>query len=231
MMRIHYLQHVPFEDLANIEVCLRQRGHDITGTRFFAGEPLPATYEIEGLVILGGPMSVHDEEHYDWLRAEKQFIEKAIDRGVPTLGICLGAQMIAEVLGGRVSRNPEPEIGWHPVKRVAGSGDCPYFGELPQEFHAFHWHGETFNLPPDCVHLAQSEACKTQAFRFEEHVLALQFHLESSAHSMENLLTHCADELRDAPFVQKAQSIRAQADEHLPKITPLMNQILSGFEF
>ncbi|MCC6144230.1 MAG: type 1 glutamine amidotransferase [Candidatus Hydrogenedentes bacterium] len=230
-MRIHYLQHVPFEDLANIETWLRSRGHEITGTRFFAGEALPAAYEIDGLVVLGGPMSIHDEDQYPWLVAEKQFVEKVVDKGVPTLGICLGAQLIAEVLGGRVTRNPEPEIGWHPVKRTQHCGDCRFFADLPDEFAAFHWHGETFTIPPDCVHLAESEACRNQAFRFEEHVLGLQFHLESSETSMENLLTHCGDELRDAPYVQRAEDIRTQSGAHLPRITPLMEKILVGFEF
>ena len=140
-MRIHYLQHVPFEGPANIALWAAERGHAVTGTRLFRGDPLPDVDCMDLLVVLGGPMNVDQHDGYPWLLEEKRLIGQAIDCGTSVLGICLGAQLAAAVLGARVQRNPHKEIGWFNVSLTGHGRTSGFFRGLPAEFIAFHWHG------------------------------------------------------------------------------------------
>ncbi|MBN1441715.1 MAG: type 1 glutamine amidotransferase, partial [Planctomycetes bacterium] len=146
-MRIHHLQHVPFEGLGTIEEWARSRGHEISRTRLHAGDPLPAPREVDWIVVTGGPMSVQDEERHPWLRAEKRCIAEMIAEGKTVLGICLGAQLVADALGARVARNRHREIGWFPVELVAEASCTGLFRGFPQRLDAFHWHGDAFDIP------------------------------------------------------------------------------------
>jgi len=210
-VRLHWLGHVPFEDAANIGVWAEKRGHTVTATKLYAAEPLPEVGAIDALAIMGGPMNVHQYGRYPWLRAEKRFIEQAIRIKIPVLGVCLGAQLIADVLGAKVAENPQVEIGWFPVHSTAAARESDVSDGLPTEFMAFHWHGDTFEIPAGGQHLAESEACANQAFAYGRSVLGLQFHLEYSQESILRMLTHCAHELIDAPFVQDREEIVAGA--------------------
>ncbi len=205
-MRIHYLQHVPFEGPANIAAWVVQRGHVLTGSHLLKGEPLPDLDDFDWLAVMGGFMSVHDEAEFPWLVPEKRLIAQALDRGKRVLGVCLGAQLLADVLGGRVYRAPEKEIGWFPVRRTAESAALLSFRDLPEEFVAFHWHGDTFDLPPGAVRLASSEACLNQAFEFGS-ALALQFHVESTSESVAALIRNCPDDLGSGRYVQSAEQM------------------------
>ena len=153
-------------------------------------------------------MNIYEEKEYPWLAAEKRFIEKAIRKDKIVLGICLGAQLLADVLGGRVVRNRYKEIGWFPVSlRPEGLESAP-FRNFPNVFPAFHWHGDTFSLPPGAAMLAESEACPAQAFSSNGgRILALQFHLESSIDSIRALIQNCSDELVDGEYIQSADAI------------------------
>ncbi|MBI5552102.1 MAG: type 1 glutamine amidotransferase [Desulfobacterales bacterium] len=215
-MRIHYLQHVPFEGLGHIETWARQQGHGLTATALFSGEPLPAPEALELLVIMGGPMGVYDSAEYPWLVREKRFIEQALAAKKKVLGICLGAQLMADVLGARVYKNRHKEIGWFPVTRTQGAQSPPWTGLLPEHFFAFHWHGDTFDLPAGAVHLAQSVACRHQAFFYPPAALGLQFHLESTQQSIEQLIFHCGHELVPEPCIQSEADIRGQYERIAP---------------
>ena len=138
--------------------------------------------DFDWLIILGGPMNIYEEDKYPWLSKEKEFIHQAIASDKIVLGICLGAQLMADVLGGKVQRNVHREIGWFPVKLMPESKASRIFRVLPEEFMALHWHGDTFELPPGAVHTAESQACKNQAFELGK-AIGLQFHLESSLDS------------------------------------------------
>ncbi|MFT3868263.1 MAG: type 1 glutamine amidotransferase [Nibricoccus sp.] len=207
-MNVHVLQHASFEGLAAIAPLLAARHAKISTTRFFENSTLPPLHDFDLVIAMGGPMSVNDEAEHPWLVAEKQFIRDAVRRGTPVLGVCLGAQLIASALGARVYRNAQKEIGWFPVEAVpvvAGStGFC-----FPARLDVFHWHGETFDLPPGATHLARSAACKHQAFQVGRRTLALQFHLEVTPAAVQAFVDHCGNELRHAPFIQPKPDLLA----------------------
>ena len=223
-MRAHYLQHVPFEGLGSIEAWLQTAGYDITSTRFHVSADLPEVGAIDLLVVMGGPMSVNDENEYPWLRDEKAFIRRVVTSGTPTLGICLGAQLIASALGAKVFPNAVKEIGWFPVQAAASTNDAAF--KFPEETTVFHWHGETFNLPPQAIQLAQSEGCQNQAFQIGQRVLGLQFHLETTPDSAQAIVSHCRDELTGGAFIQTEQEILSAPPERYHTVNSLMNDIL-----
>ncbi|MFW8601452.1 type 1 glutamine amidotransferase [Desulfobacterota bacterium M19] len=201
-MKIHYLQHVPFEGLGSIEIWARQHGSAISKTRLFNNEPLPNPGDINWLIVMGGPMNIYEEDKFPWLKREKDFIARVIKRGGRVLGICLGAQLIADVLGGRITANAEKEIGWWPI--IPDPGLSPGLREVfGRELTVIHWHGDTFSLPAGASRLAQSKVCRNQGFVYQERVLALQFHLETTRESLEKLIANSADELIEAPYIQQ----------------------------
>lgn len=223
-MRAHYLQHVPFEGLGSIGPWLETKGYEVTCTRFFESADLPAVEVCDLLVVMGGPMSVNDEAMFPWLVAEKRFVREFIHSGKPVLGICLGAQMIASALGARVFANPVKEIGWWPVHSVdARAGELFRF---PDTETVFHWHGETFDLPPGAVRLARSDACENQAFQIGASVIGLQFHLETTQASATQLVAHCGDELKAATYVQTAEQILSVKADRYAAINTLMGDML-----
>jgi GMP synthase-like glutamine amidotransferase len=208
-MRIHCLTHVPFEDAANISEWAKLRGHALKYTHLYRDEPLPTVESFDMLTIMGGPMGLYEDDIYPWLTTEKAFIRKAIDTGKKAIGICLGAQLLADALGGKVTENRQKEIGWHPIQLTPQEKQSSVFASLPNEMMVFHWHGDTFLLPPGAVKLASSGVCENQVFRYGDHVLGLQFHLEYSTDSIERMLSNCSEELTDAPYIQTADEIRS----------------------
>jgi GMP synthase (glutamine-hydrolysing) len=204
LMRIHVLQHVRHEGPGSIQAWARTRGHALTRTRQCDREPLPAPDSFDWLVVMGGPMSVHDEAAHPWLAGEKRLIGEAIRARKRVLGICLGAQLVAQVLGARVTRAAQKEIGWFPVRRAEGALASPFGSAVPAETAAFHWHSETFDLPPGAIRLASSEACENQAYDRGGRILGLQCHFEVTGDLAQDMIRHGAAELTEAPFVQRA---------------------------
>lgn len=223
-MRAHFLQHVPFEGLGSIEPWLRGTGYEISSTAFYDSAELPNAEDIDLLIIMGGPMSVNDEADYPWLIAEKQFIKQVIELEKPSLGICLGAQLIATAMGGSVSPNPVTEIGWFPIQAVEST--CETAFKFPNETTVFHWHGETFSLPAGAVHLAQSAGCKNQAFQLGHNVIGLQFHLETTPTSALAIVNHCNNELVNGKYIQTELEILGSPTEQYASINGLMSDIL-----
>ena len=223
-MRVHFLQHVSFEGPGSIDTWSRRAGMTVTCTRFHEEWELPDLRELDLLVILGGPMSVNDGMVHPWLAHERAFISRAIDAGTRVLGICLGAQLIASVLGATVHPNSEKEIGWFPVTGVASAGNAVY--RFPPSFHAFHWHGETFDLPEGAVPLARSAACAQQAFQVGRRVIGLQFHLESTPDAVRDLVDHCAEDLVPSRFVQSREEILGTSDNVYDTLHTMMSDLL-----
>lgn len=206
-MKSHYLQHVPFEGLGSIEPWVKKCDHTVTCSRLYLGDALPSVKTIDWLIIMGGPMSVHDEREYPWLADEEKFIERAIEADKTVLGICLGAQLLAHVLGTKVYPNANKEIGWFPVEKVSGQAAAGIGSVMADVMTAFHWHGETFDLPDGSIQLGRSEACENQAFIYEDRVVALQYHLETTRASAEALIKHCAHEIIEAPYIQTKEQM------------------------
>ena len=224
-MRAHYLQHVPFEGLGSIESWLVNAGYTISNTRFFDPTELPDAEEIDLLVIMGGPMSVNDEQEYPWLVDEKRFIKGVIQAGKPVLGICLGAQLIANSMGGSVFPNSVKEIGWFPIQSVRSEMASVF--RFPEETEVFHWHGETFSLPDGAIRIAKSLVCQNQAFQLGTHVIGLQFHLETTPDSAQAIVDNCRDELVEGEYIQTEAEILSPPPERYHAINSLMAEILT----
>lgn len=180
-MRVHWLQHAEHEDLGCIAPWLAARGADVSYTPLQAGVAPPASPDFDWLIVMGGPMNIYEHDVHPWLVPEKKLIRAAIDAGRTVLGICLGSQLIADVLGGPVTRNREPEVGWFDVTKEPAGRAHPLFVDWPDRFTAFHWHGDTFAIPPGATHLMRSEGCDHQAYAVGTKVVGLQFHLEVTA--------------------------------------------------
>jgi GMP synthase-like glutamine amidotransferase len=198
-----------------MEPWLRGRGHSLSYTHFHAGSLPPETgAPADWLIVMGGPMGVHDEADLPWLKAEKRAIRAALDRGAAVLGICLGAQLMADALGAAVGRNAHKEIGWHPVE-LSPEAKSTWLGEIfPAAFTPFHWHGDTFAIPAAAVPLGSSAACRNQGFLWNDRALALQFHPEVTPESLAALAVNCGEELavpggEQGRYVQDDAALRA----------------------
>jgi GMP synthase-like glutamine amidotransferase len=222
-MRAYVLQHVPFEDIGNIRYWLDQQQAEIHYCRIYANEPLPDLNAVDLLIVLGGPMSVNDESHYPWLKAEKAFLKQVIAAEIPVVGICLGAQLIACCQEGRVYSNYAKEIGWFNITTVPTTADVLV---LPHTMNVFHWHGETFELPPNAVLLASSEGCNNQIFQLGKRVIGLQCHLETTEENARSIVQHCADELVGGRFIQRADEILSTTEAQYQQLSEWMAQVL-----
>ena len=205
-IRIHCFQHVPFEGIGHIEEWAGKNGYSLSFTRFFEDIKLPHQDDFDWLIVMGGSMNIFDDS-LGWLNDEKIFVKEAIDSGKRVVGICLGAQLIAHVLGAKVYANNQKEIGWWPVIQTGAGKEHWLLKDFPEEFTTFHWHGDTFDTPKGAVNLLSSEATANQAFLYNDRVLALQFHFETTTRSLEEITSNCRDELIGAPFIQTEKEI------------------------
>lgn len=222
-MHIVCFKHVPFEGPAAIAKWAESRGHTLSCVEVYAGDPLPSHESYDMLVVMGGPMNIYEEDKYPWLAAEKAAIRAAIDSGKYAVGVCLGGQLIADVLGGPVSRGDEVEIGWLPIERTS---DCPESVALPDSLRVYHWHGDTLAIPEGAAHIASSEGCSNQAFLFDGRVLGFQCHLETTRESMNALIEACADEITDGRFIQSAETMQAEPDATFEAMQAVLFEML-----
>jgi GMP synthase-like glutamine amidotransferase len=226
-MNIHSIHHVAFEGLGSIESWIRQNNYSHTKTRTYLGEVFPAIEDIDLLIVMGGPMNIYEETQFPWLVAEKRFLDKAIGNNHKILGICLGAQLLADVLGARVFANRHKEIGWFPVETTEIARTSRVFASFPNSIETFHWHGDTFEIPQGAKHMARSTACENQAFIYDERIVGLQFHLETTLTSAQQLIANCADEIVAAPYIQTAPAILSDTGR-FEVINAAMNTMLDS---
>lgn len=229
-MKIHILQHVPFEGPGHILKWASEHGIELSYTLFFETVyQLPEIDQIDAVIIMGGPMSVYDESQYQWLLPEKAFIRGCILAGKKILGICLGAQLASICLGAGVYSASHKEIGWQQVQAIAQHSAGNWLSKLFEESPAvFHWHGESFDIPQGARDLLVSAANNHQAYLYQDKVLALQFHLEATRETIADLLLHCSADLIPSAYVQSAEEIKARLSS-VPLINKLMEKILSRF--
>ena len=225
-MRIHFILHVPFEGPGSIIDWAVEKNYPVSFTRTDEQMIFPPLDQFDLLIIMGGPMAVYDEETFPWIAEEKKFIHAAIDSAKKVLGICLGSQLIASVLGAEVYPHVRKETGWWPVEKTR---DHFLLEGIPAKFTAFHLHGDTFDLPPGAVQLFKSHACAQQGFAFKDHVAGLQFHPEIEISLLLNMLEHEEDDLSGGESVQTLEEIRKAADVHLALQKMIMATILENF--
>lgn len=229
-MRVQVIQHVPFEGPGLIGDWATECGHSIAISQAIA-EEYPPVDEVDFLVVMGGPMDADDEDASPWLVPEKRFIAEAISAGRLVLGVCLGAQIVAEVLGGRIVRADEREIGWYPVALTSDGGREPLFARWPDEVVVGHWHGDTFELPLGMEPALFSVATRNQAFVFDNRVVGLQFHLEWDDEALELLLDACSEDLEEGgAHVMTAEEFAEAAPRYLPECQELLFELLDSME-
>ena len=212
--RVYVFQHVACEDLGTFAEVLAAHGFQTDYVRLFAGDQFPDDWRTAAaLIFLGGPMSVNEESRYTYLAKEKAIISAALEQQMPTLGVCLGAQLLAAAAGSRVFPGVRPEIGWAPVSLTMEGRQDPMLSTLAQPAAVFHWHGETFDLPHGALRLAFSALTVNQAFRLGQTAYGLQFHLEVDAPMIESWLRTYPNDL-GADAEATARRIAADTHEH-----------------
>lgn len=228
-LRIHTLQHVAFEGLGCIEEWINTHDHSVTYTKLYENPTFPKIDDFDWLIIMGGPMGVYDEAIYSWLQKEKLFVKSAIENGKTVIGICLGSQLIAEVLGAKVYPNKQKEIGWLDIKKTENAEKHPLFALIEDEFTVFHWHGDTFDLPEGSIRMFSSEACINQAFIYNESVLGLQFHFEVTPQTLQDMVENGMQELVADKTIQTASEILTRT-EYVESNNEKMFKVLDYFE-
>jgi len=212
MEEIWIFQHDPLEDLGIFAQVLEAHHLSFRYVRLFQDEMPPEdSGAIRALVFLGGPMSVHEEAQYPFLKWEKTLIRTALKEGIPILGVCLGAQLIASATGAEVYPGNFKEIGWYPISITAQGQMDSLLGYLPEKPTVFQWHGDGFDLPKGALRLASSTHYDNQAFRLGRSVYGLQFHLEVTPSMIKQWIDHHWKELAQVPYISPD---KIRADTH-----------------
>jgi GMP synthase (glutamine-hydrolysing) len=224
------LRHMPHEPGGTLETAFALAGLDFH--YFDLYQEIPARLPLDeaaGLVVLGGPMNVDEVDQYPFLTLDVQWIEQALKRKLPFLGICLGSQLLAKTLGARVYPNRIKEIGWYPVELLPAACEDPIFTQSGART-MFQWHGDTFDLPSGAIHLARSPLCENQAFRYGRTAYGLQFHIEMTGGMIDDWLKtpdNCR-ELAELEYIDP-QIIRDRTPDELPRLQALAAQVFGRF--
>ncbi len=224
-MKIHCFRHTELAVSDYLPTWAANHGHSWECTLVPSAKRLPRLSDLDCLIVLGGPMSVWHEDMHPWLRVEKQYLEKVITAGKLLLGICLGAQLLADVLGARTYTGLHQEIGWFPVETTTESRNTWLGNVLPSSFVTYLWHGDTYDLPNGAVHIARSAAFENQGFIWN-HTMALQFHLEVRPAWVRLLAARDAHVLVPAPYIQSADKILGQPERLYRDNNTLMDALL-----
>jgi GMP synthase (glutamine-hydrolysing) len=232
MSRLMVFQHVAAEPLGTLHERIRSRGHRIRFYNFQRHpDAQPNVDRYQGLIVLGGAMNVEDQHRHPHLKTELLAIEAALRQGKPVLGICLGAQLLAHVLGAPVRRHSQLEIGWYELKTTVAGQTDPVLGHLGECAPVFQWHGCTYDLPQGAVQLARTDTCEQQAFRYGSNAYGFQFHLETDVAMIERWLRLPAyrDELASAGIGRDEASIRAVTATRIAAMQPLAEITFNKF--
>jgi GMP synthase (glutamine-hydrolysing) len=229
VLNIFCFQHIPNEPSGNLKRRAVQCGHSLTTIGLYTQHTLPTLNDFDALIVMGGLMSVNDEDRYSWLGPEKQIVRSAIKADKPVLGICLGAQMIADVLGAKVAPMGYHEIGYFPVNLTCGEPETRFFRGLPKTFPSLHWHGERFEIPAGTKRLATSQACDNQAFEYGS-ALGLQFHLEVDREILMNLFSLGeVESFSHEKFVQTRETILKLEEEKRSECESLLAKVVDNW--
>lgn len=207
-MRVYVFIHAPFEELGAMENWLLNNNHSISKIHSYNNEPLPKLADVDCLIIMGGPQSARHLEQYPYLQREVDFTRQAIVAQKKVLGICLGAQIIAEALNAKTLQSPYKEIGMYPVTLTEAAKQDPVFKNFTTTFPVMHWHGDMPGIAKDAVLLASSAGCPHQAFRYSNSVYGLQFHLEMTKELVAGMIKHCEEDLTAGPYIQTVAELQ-----------------------
>lgn len=225
--RLLVIQHIAADHLGTFANTFEDMGIDLHVVRLHEKDEVPASIDdYKGLVLLGGSMSAYDDARYDFLAKEEVLIKQAILRKVPTLGVCLGAQLIAKAAGARVFRGPRKEIGWYRVKFSKEAASHRLFKLFGEEAYLFQWHGDTFELPRSALRMAASSLYPNQAFRIGYNVFGIQFHLEANEEIVQEWSTRFENEVNE---VSKPETIETETELYLPRMKELSREFASSF--
>ena len=230
MKPITIIRHIECEGPGYLETVLQRSQVEYRLIAVDQQQPIPSSVdEISGLVIMGGPMSVNDND--EWIAQEKLLIRRAIDNNLPVLGHCLGGQFIAAALDADIVQNPVKEIGWLPVNAAAPDSTRPEWLDLFNQPQAvFHWHGETFELPDNCTRLLSSKDCINQAFLYKDNVFAFQCHIEMTADMVDEWSRLYEDELQEpSDTIQTRKQMLAASEQHIPNMQRLSDEIYQAW--
>ena len=225
-MNIAVLQHAAYEGPGEIAAWATARGHSVNVHHLYRGDSLPHPDDFDLLVVMGGEMNIYQYRDWPWLKPESAFIKSTLAQDKRIIGICLGAQLIADALGARVVQNADYELGWLPVTWTDEAR--ANLNGLPTSSTVLHWHGDTFALPEGATRLAVSEGCPEQGFLIPNKCLALQFHLEVDP-SLVKQFVGSQSEWPHGPYVQTADEILTQAAYHCNQNRPLLHSLLNQF--
>ena len=225
-MKLSVLQHAAFEGPGEIAAWAAQHGHTVAVHHLYRGDPLPPPDAFDLLVVIGGEMNIYQYRDWPWLKPESAFIKSALAQGKRVVGICLGAQLIADALGAHVVQNAEHEIGWFPVTWSDEARAA--FPNLPATATVLHWHGDTFELPPGAIRLASSEGCPEQGFLMKNKCLALQFHMEIDP-PLVGQFVDSQGEWPTGPYTQTPKTILNEAASHCDGNRQLLHAMLDEF--
>ncbi len=222
-MTVTIIKHIDIEGPGTIGGFLEENDISYNVIDVFNEEPLPNSIsDVSSVIVLGGPMNVYEEDIYPFLKQEDEFLKEVIEKELPTLGFCLGAQLIAKAKGALVKKNPQKEIGWFQVSLTEGGSSDPLFQGFQEEFDVFQWHGDTFDIPDGALKLAESDLCPNQAYRIGNNIYGLQFHVEVTDEMIYQWIDAYKDEINSlkktvdpdqivADTKTKSESYKAQA--------------------
>jgi GMP synthase (glutamine-hydrolysing) len=222
------LQHIAPETPGLAGRAATSSGLALKYVRPFEGETVPHDLgDAAALIVMGGPMGVYDSDRYPYLEGEMRLIEQALSAGSPILGICLGSQLLASVLGSSVVKGKQKEIGWHRIKLTADAFVDPLFKGLESSFIALHWHGDIFDLPSSATSLASSELTQHQAFRYGASAYGLLFHMEATREIVEGMVRSFPEELAEVNLAPRA--VLEGADLHLPALSDRGSRVFGAW--
>jgi len=217
MRSVVAIEHTECETPGTISEALQSSGIDMRHIRTFRGDTVPAEIDsASGLVVMGGPMGVYEQERYPFLRDEIRLIEDAIRGEIPVLGVCLGSQLLATALGARVKKGKQKEIGWHTVNLAEATLNDPFWEGVDRSFRGFHWHGDVFDLPEGAISLASSALTRCQAFRYGPNAYGILCHMEVTREIISCMIDAFAGELSEEKI--EGETLLRQAETHLPPL-------------
>src|SRR5665213_4041521 len=228
MSKVTCFQHIDCEGPGTLFNVLKSRNIRIETIKTYKGDAVAENLG-DGLIVLGGPMGVYEEKKFPWMTLELNAIREFLKKGKPILGICLGSQMLAYAAGAQVFRGAIPEVGWYPIQLTPeGHFDSLFLG-FPPEFNAFHWHGDTFTLPPQAIRLAGSHYYPNQIFKVGQNAFGFQCHLEVTEEMVKSWAALYAKELTPQGGPVRPERISDHLSENIHQLEGLAEKVFARF--